>query len=168
MYLIPSKKVSTVFLTLVSTLFLIAQVYGQEEFQGKVVGVSDGDTISVTRDGKAEKVRLAFIDCPEKRQAFGQRAKQFTSDMVFGKTVTVKIGSKDRYGRMIGEIILEDGGSLNQELLKVGLAWQYRRYSKDPYLLRLEQTAREEQQGLWIDANPIAPWEFRRPRGIKH
>src|SRR5256886_10073124 len=75
-------------------------------FTGKVVGVSDGDTISVMHNGKAERIRLSGIDCPEKGQAFGQRAKQFTSALVFGKDVTVQVLGHDKYGRTIGEVTL--------------------------------------------------------------
>src|SRR5205809_3843723 len=82
-------------------------------FTGKVVGVSDGDTISVMHNGKAERIRLSGIDCPEKGQAFGQRAKQFTSALVFGKEVTVAVQDSDKYGRTIGEVKLLDGRVLN-------------------------------------------------------
>jgi micrococcal nuclease len=101
------------------------------DFTGRVVGISDGDTISVLHDGKAEKIRLNGIDCPEKRQAFGQRAKQFTSKLAFGKEVTVKTFGHDKYRRTIGDVVLADGRILNHELVKAGLAWWYERYSKD-------------------------------------
>src|SRR5437870_855929 len=82
------------------------------DFSGRVVGVSDGDTIKVLHNGKAEKIRLNGIDCPEKGQAYGTRAKQFTSEMVFGRDVTVKTHGLDRFGRTIGDVILSDGTSL--------------------------------------------------------
>ncbi len=103
-----------------------------QEFTGKVVGVSDGDTITVLHNGKGERIRLHGIDCPEKRQAFGKRAKQFTSKLVFGKTVTVQFVDRDRYGRTVGVVLLPDGRSLNHELVRAGLAWMYRRYTNDP------------------------------------
>lgn len=164
MYSIPSKRISIGFLILVATLFAFARVQGEAEFQGKVVGVADGDTISVMHEGKAEKIRLAEIDCPEKRQAFGRKAKDFTSEKAFGKIVTVRIYGKERYGRTLGEVILPNGESLNQDLLKAGLAWQYRKYSHDPFLSGLESEAKEAKRGLWVDQSPVAPWEFRRPR----
>ena len=86
-------------------------------FTGKVVGVSDGDTISVMHNGKAERIRLSGIDCPEKGQAFGQRAKQFTSALVFGKEVTVAVQDSDKYGRTIGEVKLLDGRVLTRQEL---------------------------------------------------
>ncbi len=81
-----------------------------KEFTGTVVGVSDGDTITVIHNGKGECIRLHGIDCPEKRQAFGNRAKQFTSKLVFGNTVTVQFVDRDRYGRTVGVVLLPDAG----------------------------------------------------------
>src|SRR2546425_7886966 len=97
------------------------------DFSDLVVGVTDGDTIKVLRNGKAEKIRLHGIDCPEKSQPFGTRAKQFTSEMVFGKTVTVHVTDRDRYGRTVADVILPDGTNLNRELVKAGLAWWYKK-----------------------------------------
>jgi len=139
-----------------------AQAEGTQTFTGKVVGVSDGDTITVMHQGRGEKVRLAGIDCPEKKQAFGTRAKQFTSDASFGKFVTVKVETIDRYGRTVGEVILPDGKILNRELVSVGFAWWYRQYSNDESLGQLEVEARTAKRGLWVEPNPIPPWEFRK------
>ena len=134
------------------------------DFVGRVVGVSDGDTNQVMRAGRAVRVRLQGVDSPESHQAYGTRAKQFTSDLVFGKTVAVQVRGTDQYGRILGEVILPDGRSLNRELVRNGYAWWYRRYSDDPVLQRLEEEARRERRGLWRDKNPIPPWEFRRER----
>ncbi len=131
------------------------------DFTGKVVGVSDGDTITVVHNGKGERIRLHGVDCPEKRQAFGNRAKQFASELVFGKTVTVQVVDRDRYRRTVGVVLLPDGRSLNHELVRAGLAWMYRRYTNDQSLSDLEQEARVAGRGLWVDANPIPPWEWR-------
>src|SRR5215475_7442225 len=102
-------------------LFLMAvPILGHaDQFTGKVVGISDGDTISVLREGKAVKVRLYGIDTPEKAQAFGTQARKFTSDLAFQRDVTVQIHATDRYGRLVGEVLLPDGRSLNQELGRV-------------------------------------------------
>lgn len=135
----------------------------REPFEARVVGISDGDTITVLYGTTQVKVRLNGIDCPEKRQAFGARAKQLTSDLAFGKTVTVRPTGKDRYGRTLGEVILPDGRVLNQELVAAGMAWHYTRYSKDRSLARLERQAREARVGLWSETRPVAPWEFRTP-----
>lgn len=146
----------------IGVCLLIPTVVLAESFSGKVVKVSDGDTISVMHQGRAQKVRLQGIDAPEKRQAFGSRAKKCTSDLVFGRVVTVQVVDVDRYGRIVGEVILPDGRSLNRELVKAGLAWWYRKYSKDRSLGQLEEEARSARRGLWMDPNPVPPWEFRR------
>lgn len=136
----------------------------REPFEARVVGVADGDTISVLDGTTQVKVRLNGIDCPERRQAFGARAKQLTSQLVFGKTVTVRPFGKDRYGRVLGEVVLADGRELSRELVAAGMAWHYTRYSKDETLARLERLAREGRVGLWSEARPVAPWEFRAAR----
>jgi len=109
----------TLFLLILPSLLLAAS------FQGKVVSVSDGDTIKVLKDGKQVKIRLAAIDCPEKGQPYGQKAKRFTADMVAGKTVKVWETDTDRYGRIVGFVFVGDK-NLNKELLSAGLAWHYK------------------------------------------
>jgi endonuclease YncB( thermonuclease family) len=131
---------------------------------GKVVGVSDGDTITVMRDGRGVKIRLAEIDCPEKHQSYGQAAKRFTSDFCFGKEVTVKPATIDRYGRVVAHVMTQDSRNLNEELVRAGLAWQYRRYSKSAKLAALEVEAREAKRGLWSEPDPVPPWQWRRTR----
>jgi len=143
---------------------LLAARAGAESFSGKVVGVTDGDTISVMRDGEAVKVRLSGIDCPEKKQAYGERAKQFASDLAFGKTVSVSYSKKDRYGRILGEVLLPSGKVLNEELVRAGYAWHYTQYSKDRTLAELEEEARKARRGLWQERDPVAPWEFRKAK----
>ncbi len=126
-----------------------------------MVGVSDGDTITVLHNGKGERIRLHGIDCPEKRQAFGNRAKQFTYNLVFAKTVSVQFVDRDRYGRTVGVVLLPDGRSLNRELVKAGFAWWYRRYApEDDTLKQLEQEARQAKRGLWADPHPVPPWQW--------
>ncbi|MBS1683295.1 MAG: thermonuclease family protein [Bacteroidetes bacterium] len=129
---------------------------------GKCVGVKDGDTIVVLIDGKQVTIRLAEVDCPEKRQAYGQRAKQFTSDLCFGKDVSVVEKNKDRYGRTIGIVYVDDTTILNKELVRAGMAWRYAQYSEDDSYGELEDEARAAHRGLWADENPEAPWEFRK------
>lgn len=134
-----------------------------ESFTGKVVKVTDGDTVVVLRAGNIqEKIRLAEIDCPEKGQAFGQVAKKFTLDHAALKIVRVDVRDHDRYGRTVGEVFLPDGKSLNRELVRNGYAWWYRRYSKDQTLGELEQEAQSARRGLWSDPKPIPPWDYRR------
>lgn len=144
-------------------LFLAWSAAAFADFSGKVVAVKDGDTLEVMKEGAAVRVRLYGIDCPEKGQAFGERAKQFASGLAFGKAVKVIEKNRDRYGRTVGEVILEDGRSLNRELVRAGLAWWYRQYAKkDAELEALEREAREAKAGLWADADPVPPWNWRR------
>jgi endonuclease YncB( thermonuclease family) len=131
----------------------------------KVVKIKDGDTIGLlSKDNQQVTVRLAEVDCPEKSQAFGQAAKKFTSDLCFGKDVKLIGDTKDRYGRTIALVLLTDGTNVNYQLVKNGYAWQYKAYSQSAELAGLEQQARENKLGLWQDANPTPPWEFRREK----
>ena len=132
-----------------------------EEFTARVVGVTDGDTLTVLHDRRSATVRLLGVDAPEKRQAYGDRAKRFTADLAFDRTVTVRTTGRDRYGRLLGEVVLPDGRSLNQELVRAGYAWWFRRYSRDGRLARLEEEARAGRRGLWADQAPQAPWDYR-------
>ncbi|RMF91140.1 MAG: nuclease [Nitrospinota bacterium] len=131
-------------------------------FSGRAVGITDGDTLQVLYRGKAVTVRLAGIDCPERRQPYGKKAKQFTANLIFNRIVTVQVQGIGRYGRLIGQVRLPDGRNVNQELVKAGYAWWYRRYSNDPILQQLELEARLARRGLWADPAPIPPWEYRR------
>ena len=166
----PSRGRTLAFVGVLVVASLVAVALRAEvrQFTGRVVGVSDGDTILVLTDGRAVKVRLAGIDCPEKRQAFGARAKQFASEQAFGRDVTVIATGRDRYGRTIGEVLLPSGDSLNRELVRAGLAWWYRQYSNDEDLAKLEAAAREARRGLWADPHPVPPWEFRKAtKGVR-
>ena len=137
-----------------------------EEFSGKVVGVSDGDTIRVLRSRTPIKVRLHGIDCPEIGQDFGSRAKAFTSELVFGQVVKVVPRATDRYGRTVADVILADGRILNHEPVRAGLAWRYRRYAPEiGTLARLEVAARDAKRGLWSQLNPVPPWDWRKNKG---
>jgi micrococcal nuclease len=132
-------------------------------FQAKVIGVCDGDTITILHDRSPEKLRLASIDCPEKKQPFGKQARQFTSDQVFGQPVTIEATGHDRYRRTIATVRTADGRVLNDELVKAGLAWWFRQYAPDDtHLAALEQQARDQHLGLWSAPNPIAPWDWRK------
>lgn len=147
----------TLFLLLVP-YFILAQI------SAKVIGVSDGDTITVLLDGNVQKkLRLAEVDCPESGQAFGKNAKQFTSDEVFGKEITFVQTDTDRYGRAIAKVYYdEDRKYLSEEIIIAGWGWWYYFYSKDEVLGEMEQQARHEKKGLWTDPRAIAPWEYRK------
>jgi endonuclease YncB( thermonuclease family) len=148
------------------SLFFFSYVFATD-FPAKVVGVSDGDSITVLKEKQQIKIRLAHIDCPENKQAFSSQAKKFTSDLVFGKDVKVIPTAKDRYGRTFAVVVLSDGRVLNKEIVKAGFGWWYFKYSEDQQYRKLEDVARSEKRGLWVDANAIAPWEYRE-KGIKN
>ena len=137
-----------------------------EIIEGRVVGVHDGDTITLLMtDHQQVKVRLAQIDAPEIGQAFGQRSKQALSDLVFNKSIEVKKETIDKYGRTLGTLFL-DGIDVNAEMIRRGAAWVYRKYAKDQLLFQLENQAKQEKRGLWNlpESERIPPWEWRHPK----
>lgn len=143
-------------------LLLFIQIISAQIFTGKVIGVKDGDTVVLLIDGKPQTIRLAHIDCPEKNQPFGYKAKHFVSDFCFGKEVqTVIAGKPDRNGRWIGEIFYRNQ-NLNKELVRNGLAWHFKRYSNNLVYAELEILARKKKIGLWQDKNPVEPWNWRK------
>jgi len=134
-----------------------------QQLVGKVVGVHDGDTITVLVDRAEHKVRLHGIDCPELGQPFGRQAKQLTSRLARVEQVTVDVKDRDRYGRLVGVVTLPTGSSLNHALVEAGLAWWYQRYAfGDAKLEGLEEAARKAEIGLWSQPEPVPPWEWRR------
>jgi len=151
-------------MALLALLVLLGGPIQADVFSGRVVGVMDGDTLEVLRDGALVRVRLACVDSPEKGQPSATLAKQFTSTMAFGKTVTVRVAGHDRYGRELGQVTLEDGDNLNQKLLRTGLAWHYAQGGgcADEALFDLERQARAARVGLWAHQPQVAPWEFRK------
>lgn len=142
-------------------LLLAVSASAHADFNGRVVKVSDGDTVTVLRNHTQVRVRLGSIDAPEKRQAFGTRSQQHLSDLVFGKTVRVQEDGKDRYGRTIGVLYI-DGANVNREMVNAGMAWAYTDYLDDRLMPLFEFRARVTRSGLWNDAHPVAPWQFRR------
>jgi endonuclease YncB( thermonuclease family) len=131
---------------------------------GKVVGVHDGDTLTLLDHSKTQiKIRLAEIDTPESGQPYGSRAKQELSGLAFGRPATVQVLDIDRYGRTVGRITV-DGVDVNAEMVKRGAAWVYRKYARRQFLFTIEKQAREAKAGLWAlpEADRIPPWEWRK------
>ena len=158
-----SRRRMKVRLTTAVYALLLGVSSASAEMTASVVSVLDGDTIEVRHVQQPERIRLRGIDCPEKGQPFGKNAKQVTAHLVFGKTVTLEPHGKDKYGRTIAEVLLPDGTNVNQELVKAGWCWWYRKYALgDNVLKQLEQEARAAQKGLWADPSPIPPWEWRK------
>lgn len=147
---------------------LLCHAAGAGVIQGRVVGVSDGDTITVLdSSNRQHRIRLAGIDAPEKAQAFGQRSKQSLLSMVYGKQVSVDWDKRDRYERIIGRVSAQ-AGDVNLAQVRAGLEWHYKHYAGDqPAADRVsyaqaESVARMEGRGLWADTSPVPPWEWRR------
>lgn len=145
-------------LAIFCTAFAVA-----EELSGTVVGIADGDTITLLDSSNHQyKIRLTEIDTPEKGQPWGNRAKDALAQKVFSQEVTVVSSGNDRYGRVLGRIYLGDR-DINREMVAEGHAWVYRQYMTDESLLEDENQARESQSGLWgIEQQAVPPWEWRR------
>jgi len=141
-----------------------------DELIGKVIKVSDGDTITVLdSNNQKHKIRLKGIDAPESQQVYGDISTQSLSELVYDKEVLVTWDKKDKYYRILGKVIV-DGNDANYEQLTKGLAWYYKQYEKDlsdedkKRYSEAEEWARNYTEGLWADSNSIPPWEFRRKR----
>lgn len=133
------------------------------DFKGKVVAVTDGDTIVVLHEGIRQRIRLVEIDAPEKHQPFGRTATQSLSDLCLDKTATLLEKGKDRYGRTLARVRC-DGQDANAEQVRQGMAWAYTKYLTDPTIKVLEAEAMAAKVGLWIDPYPIPPWDWRKAR----
>ena len=132
---------------------------------GNVTGVLDGGTLEVLHNRHPERLRLSGIDCPEKGQAFGKKAKQAASALAFGREVTIQTHGHDKYQRLLGDVLLPDGTNVNHTLVKDGWCWWYRKYAPlNTELEKLEKDARDAKKGLWVDPSPIPPWLYRKGR----
>lgn len=145
--------------------FTLCQAAFAETILGRVVGVTDGDTIKLlTVEKKQIKVRLYGIDAPESKQAFGSRAKQSLSEIAFGKAARIETVNTDRYGRTVAWLYIGNVNA-NEAQVAAGMAWWYQAYAKHETRLRdLQIEAQKNKRGLWTDANPTPPWEWRREK----
>lgn len=162
------KKIFSILLLIIFTQYCNSAL--ADIISGRVVGVSDGDTITILDNSNTQyKIRLAGIDAPEKKQPFGNVSKQSLSDLVYGKQVEIDWQKQDRYGRTVGKVLV-GGINANLEQVKRGLAWFYKKYQNELVLedrldyLHAEESAEKSRVGLWIDKEPIAPWDFRKSR----
>lgn len=132
------------------------------QLAGKVIGISDGDTLKVlTSDRQQVKVRLSQIDAPESTQAFGNRAKQELAWICFGKSASLEVEGEDRYGRKLARVRCA-GVDAQSHMVQAGMAWVYDRYVTDKSLYQLQQQAQTARKGVWSDPKVVAPWEFRQ------
>lgn len=157
------SKLSLIF----ALLFLLASTLGNASattFTGKVIDISDGDTLTIlTQSNEKVKIRLAGIDCPETFQVHGEAAKQYLASQVEGKRVRIVPETVDQYGRTVG-MVLVNGANINDQIVSNGHGWVFRKYCTADYCkdwLKLEEKARKAKVGLWEDANPRPPWEWR-------
>lgn len=139
-------------------LLLSAQV-----LRGKVVKITDGDTFTLLVNGNEQvRVRIDGIDAPERGQAYGNRAKEYLSNMIWGESITIQKTKTDRYGRSICKVSTQTIKDVGLEMIKAGYAWQYRDYNNDKSYTAAENQARENMKGLWQNKNPIRPQDFRK------
>lgn len=153
---------------IITCLIFCATLANAQVIVGRVVGVADGDTITVLDALHTQyKIRLAGIDAPEKTQPFGNVSKKSLSDLTYDKVVTVDWHKQDRYGRIVGKVFI-DGVDANLEQVKRGLAWFYKKYQNEQPLqdrldyLHAQEAAEKSKLGLWVDDVPVAPWDFRK------
>ena len=152
----------------ISVFLVIASlVLDAQTLQGKVVRVADGDTITILDSTNVQnKVRLNKIDAPEKKQAFGEVSRKHLASMVAGNVVKVEWTKKDKHGRILGDISIGTT-NVNLRMVQDGLAWHFKAFDNTPAYAQAENEARAKKIGLWKDANPIPPWEFRKAKKEK-
>jgi len=154
----------TILSSIVIALLYLSPSIQAANLHGKVVGISDGDTITIlTTDKQSIKVRLVEIDAPEKDQPWGQKSKQALSDLIYSRNVTVDSAGNDRYGRTLGTVFLSDR-NINKHMVENGNAWAYTQYVRDQNYFELQEIAKSKQLGLWSlsKGQTIAPWEWRK------
>lgn len=134
------------------------------QIQGKVIRVLDGDTIEVLQEQQPVRVRLLNIDAPEKKQPFGRWSTNQLKTLLAGQSVTVSYTQTDRYGRVLGRVVTENGTEANREQVLKGAAWVYDRYNTDNSLPALQREAQTQKRGLWADNQPVPPWEWRHKK----
>jgi endonuclease YncB( thermonuclease family) len=165
-----NTKIATRLLFLLVLVFITPWYASATSLEGKVVAIADGDTITILDTANRQhRIRLTGIDAPESRQAFGNVSKQNLSRLIFGKLVIVEYSKLDRYGRVVGKVTL-DGKDICLEQIRDGLAWHFKRYEAEQDLRdrrsygQAERVAREQTRGLWKDASPTPPWDYRAGR----
>lgn len=161
------RRYLTSFLVATAVCGLLPLAAHADTLTGRVVSITDGDTITVLdATNNQHKIRLAGIDAPEKKQPFGDASRQHLAQLAFGKAVLVVHNKKDRYGRTVGKVMAGDADA-NLAQIKAGLAWHYKAYEREQSpedraaYAEAELAARTARRGLWSEANPVPPWEWR-------
>jgi len=151
-------------ITLISLFHIFYTQLYADKLTGKVVSVTDGDTIKIlTKNKTLYKIRLNGIDAPERSQAFGKKSKANLSKLVSGRIADIQYKKKDRYGRILGTVYV-DNYDMNLRQIEDGYAWVYRRYCKRADYYKAEEYAQSKKLGLWYDKYSIPPWEYRKRR----
>ena len=146
----------------IAVALVVALAGGAGAADLRVIRVSDGDTfVELDSENRQVKVRLHGIDAPEAKQPFGTVARKALGDLIAGKTLSVEEVDRERYGRTVGRVTI--GGKLvNAEQVRAGMAWRYVQFNRRNEFGGLEADARRQRRGLWADAAPVAPWEWRK------
>ena len=145
-------------------LSIATAAFGQR-FPVTVVGITDGDTFTViNRDKLQLKVRIIGIDAPEKKQAYGNKSRQTLSDLIFQQQIEIDVQYQEKWGRYAAKVYLAEGRDVGLLMLQAGMAWHNVNYDKTPAYAAAEKAARKAKKGLWADAHPVAPWDFRSRR----
>lgn len=151
-------------------LAVLTTTSNADTLTGRVVGIADGDTLTLLDATNTQhKIRLAGIDSPEKGQPFGQVCKKSLSDLAYNRAVAIESSKLDRYGRVIGKVLV-NGQDVNLEQLRHGCGWHYKKYQNEQSLddrliySRAEDSARVSKVGLWADTEPVPPWDWRKAR----
>ncbi len=132
-------------------------------FADQVIGIADGDTLTVLHEGRPLRIRLGNIDAPEKAQAFGEKSKQSLSDLCYRQDATYTTQAVDRYGRTVA-VVTCAGVNVNRMQVELGMAWVYTQYNQDRSLMALQEQAKSAHRGLWIDKDPVPPWTYRHSK----
>jgi micrococcal nuclease len=154
-----------VFISIVSFLYPVSA--SSNDFIGKVVKIVDGDTFDVQTESEKIRIRFYGIDCPEKDQPYGLRAKEIAMNLASGRKVVIRKRGRGigKFGRTIGDVILPDGKNMSHMLVQAGACWWYQKYAPgDEELKKLENEARNGKSGLWNKDNPVPPWIWRKRR----
>ena len=157
------------FTTIILLLFLLCNcTIAQTTIHGRSVNVADGDTFTLLDDNNTQhRIRLDGIDAPERGQAFGNRSREYLANMIVGKRLSVSFTEKDRYGRILGKVSTDSIHDVNLCMIKSGMAWHYSYFNSEKEYADAEKDARMKKTGLWVDKNPINPYEFRKSKNAK-
>ena len=144
------------------------QALAGTEFVARILTVHEGDRVTIHYQGRNEMVALRDVDCPELKQPYGKQARHAAAAYLANRDVVLRTLKKDRHGRMIADILLQDGRNIAHELVKEGLAWVQPGEVGDPALKDLEELARASKNGLWSEPNPVPPWKWKPTKSAHH